>query len=126
MGTESLKKAEYRIKNWREYNEALVNRGSLTFWFDEEAIAAWGESERTGRRGAPRRYSDLAVQCALTLRAVFRLPLRATEGLVCSVLELMGLPLPTPDQGRWEGGTGSRPKPEDLPQSPGVALANRA
>ena len=79
-------------------NEALVNRGSLTFWFDEEAMRSWGETERTGRRGAPARYSDyVAMQCALTLGVVFRLPLRATEGLVRSVLELIGLPLPTPD-----------------------------
>lgn len=60
-------------------------------------MAAWQETEHTGRRGAPRRYTDMAIQCGLTLREVFRLPLRATEGLVRSVLELMGLPLPTPD-----------------------------
>ena len=69
----------------------------MTFWFDEEAIASWEETERTGRRGAARVYSDVAIQCALTLRAVFRLPLRATEGLVRSVIVLMGLALPTPD-----------------------------
>jgi IS5 family transposase len=92
-----VKKARYRIRNWREYNEALVNRGQLTLWFDEEAVASWEEKERTGRRGAPRVYSDVAILCALTLRAVFRLPLRATEGLVRSVIVLMGLALPTPD-----------------------------
>lgn len=92
-----LKKAKYRISNWRDYNEALVNRGSLTFWFDEEAISSWHETHRSGRRGAPRWYSDIAIQCALTLGVVFRLPLRATEGLVRSVIELMSLVLPTPD-----------------------------
>jgi hypothetical protein len=92
-----LKKAKYRISNWREYNEALVNRGSLTFWFDEEAIEAWHETHPSGRRGAPRLYSDIAIECALTLGAVFRLPLRASEGLVSSVIELTRLALPTPD-----------------------------
>jgi hypothetical protein len=92
-----LKKAKYRIRNWREYNQALVNRGSLTFWFDEEAIGSWCETQRSGRRGAPRWYSAIAIQCALTLGVVFRLPLRATEGLVRSVIELIGLALPTPD-----------------------------
>ncbi len=48
-----LKKANDRISNWRDYNEVLVNRGSLTFWFDEEAIAAWGETEPTGGAGLP-------------------------------------------------------------------------
>jgi hypothetical protein len=92
-----LKKAKCHIKNWRQYNEALVNRGSLTFWFEEEAIGSWQETQRSGRRGAPRRYSDMAIQCALILGVVFRLPLRATEGLVRSVIELIGLTLPTPN-----------------------------
>ena len=65
-----MEKEKYRIRNWRKYNEALVSRGQLTFWFDEEAIASWEETERTGRRGAPRVYSDVAIQCALTLRVV--------------------------------------------------------
>lgn len=64
------KKATYRIRNWNQYNKALIKRGSLTFWFDEEAIAAWYEGERTGRRGCPRTYSDVAIQCTLTLRGV--------------------------------------------------------
>jgi hypothetical protein len=47
-----LKKAKYHINNWRKYNETLVNRGSLTFWFDEEAIDSWHETQHSGRRGA--------------------------------------------------------------------------
>jgi hypothetical protein len=62
-----LKKSKYRIRNWRDYNEALVNRGSLTFWFDEETINSWHETQRSGRRGAPRWYCDVAIQCSLTL-----------------------------------------------------------
>ncbi len=92
-----MKKAKYRIRNWADYNQALVDRGSLTFWFDEEAMDSWIEQQRTGRRGAPRTYSDVAIQCVLTLRVMFRLPLRASEGLVRSLLELMDLALPTPD-----------------------------
>lgn len=92
-----MKKAKYHIGNWREYNEALVNRGSLTFWFDEEAIGSWRETQHSARRGAPRLYSDVAIECALTLGAVYSLPLRATEGLMRSVIELTGLGLPIPD-----------------------------
>ena len=91
------KKATYRIRNWNQYNKALIKRGSLTFWFDEEAIAAWYEEERTGRRGCPRTYSDGAIQCTLTLRGVYHLPLRGTQGLLASLLDLMGLELRTPD-----------------------------
>jgi hypothetical protein len=82
------KKATYRICNWNKYNKALIKRGSLTFWFDEEAIAAWYEEGRTGRQGCPRTYSDVAIQCTLTLRG--------TQGLLESLLDLMGLELRTP------------------------------
>jgi hypothetical protein len=85
------KKATYRIRNWNKYNRALIKRGSLTFWFDEEAIAAWYEEERTGRRGCPRTYSDVAIQCTLTVRGVYHLPLRGTQGLLESLLDLLGL-----------------------------------
>jgi IS5 family transposase len=71
-------------------------RGSLTIWFSEEAVAAWQAAPRT-TPGGQARYSDLAVETALILRTVFHQPLRQTEGLVGSLLELMGLDLPVPD-----------------------------
>lgn len=91
------KKQRYKIRNWKEYNEALVSLGSLTFWFDEEVIAAWHEVEKNDHRGRPQVYSDIAILCALSLKVIFQLPLRATEGLLCSLIELMGLPLKVPD-----------------------------
>ncbi|HYR05527.1 MAG TPA: IS5 family transposase [Gallionella sp.] len=90
-------KRSYRIRNWREYNAALVERGSLTVWFDEDHRKQWYAADRNGRRGAPRRYSDVAVQCGLVIREVFHLPLRATEGLMRSVIDLLGVELATPD-----------------------------
>src|SRR3954465_6448629 len=85
-----------RVMNWSEYNEALRQRGSLTVWFTDEAIAAWKAAPRTTPGGQPH-YSDLAITTALTLRAVFHLALRQTEGLIGSVLQLLGLDLPVPD-----------------------------
>src|SRR3954464_4296621 len=85
-----------RVTNWSAYNEALRQRGSLTVWFTEEAIAAWKAAPRTTPGGQPH-YSDLAITTALTLRAVFRLALRQTEGLIGSVLQLLDLDLPVPD-----------------------------
>ena len=85
-----------RVTNWAAYNEALRQRGSLTVWFTEDAIAAWKAVPRTTPGGQPH-YSDLAITTALTLRAVFRLPLRQTEGLIGSVLQLLGLNLSVPD-----------------------------
>jgi IS5 family transposase len=86
----------YRIRNWRQYNDALVNRGSLTLWVHQATLRSW-RYQGPRRQGAQFRYSDLAIQCVLTLRAVYHLPLRATEGFARSILGLMGLDLDVPD-----------------------------
>jgi len=89
-------KTKYRIRNWREYERGLRSRGEVTIWLSEEAIAAW-IPPKNGLRGGQRRYSNLAILTALTLRVVFRLPLRQTEGFLDSLLSLMGLDLEAPD-----------------------------
>jgi hypothetical protein len=89
-------KSTYRIRNWKQYNDALVNRGSLTLWVDRATLQAW-RYQGPARRGAQFRYSDMAIQCVLTLRSVYHLPLRATEGFARSIFELMGLDLGVPD-----------------------------
>jgi hypothetical protein len=91
-----IPKQQHRVTNWAEYDAALRARGSLTVWFTAEAIEAWRAEPRIGQGGQPR-YSSLAITTALTLRAVFRLALRQTEGLIGSVLQLLGLDLPVPD-----------------------------
>lgn len=85
----------YRIRNWSEYNRALVNRGSLTIWFDDSP-QKWLERFRTGKKGRPKTYSDESILCALTIRAVFHLPLRALKGFLLSVFCTMKLSLPVP------------------------------
>jgi hypothetical protein len=91
-----IPKQQHRVTNWSEYDAALRQRGSLTIWFTDEAIAAWRAEPRTTRGGQPH-YSALAITMALTLRTVFRLPLRQTEGLIGSVILLLGLDLAVPD-----------------------------
>jgi hypothetical protein len=91
-----IPKQQHRVTNWSEYDAALRQRGSLTIWFTDEAITAWRAEPRT-TRGGQRHYSALAITTALTLRAVFRLPLRQTEGLIGSVIQLLGLDLAVPD-----------------------------
>jgi len=97
-------KTAYRIRNWPQYNAALRARGSLTLWVDEEALRAW---RYTGprQRGAQYVYADAAIKCVLTLRAVYHLALRATEGLARSVFALIEAvellpPDPLPQQGQ--------------------------
>ena len=91
-----IAKPRYRVTNWPDYDAALRQRGSLTVWFTEEAIAAWRAEPRTTPGGQPH-YSALAITTALTMRAVFRLALRQTEGLIGSVIALLGLDLSVPD-----------------------------
>ena len=74
-------KKKYRIRNWRKYERGLRSRGDVTIWLSEDAIAAW-VPPKNGLRGGQRRYSNLAVRTALTLRVVFSLPLRQTEGFI--------------------------------------------
>ena len=90
-------KRQYRVRNWRDYNKALVSRGSLTLWVDARSINTWLDRDTPPRRGRRRTYADVAILCALTLREVYHLPLRATEGLVSSVLGLLEVELPAPD-----------------------------
>src|ERR1700745_1993749 len=91
-----IPKQRYRVTNWAAYDAGLRGRGSLTIWFTEAAIATWRAAPRTSRGGQPR-YSALAITTALTLRAVFRLALRQTEGLIGSIIALLGLDLAIPD-----------------------------
>lgn len=93
-------KQAYRLRNWKQYNNSLRQRGDLNLWIDEETLKHWRcreTWEKTGRRGAPRLYDDSAILCALTLQALFRLPLRATQGLLTSLFRLMNVDLEAPD-----------------------------
>ena len=91
-----IPKQRHRATNSAAYDAALRQRGSLTVWFSDAAIAAWKAEPRTTRGGQPR-YSGLAIATALTLRALFRLALRQTEGLIGSIIALLGLDLAVPD-----------------------------
>src|SRR4051795_498355 len=91
-----IPKQKHRVTNWAEYDTALRARGSLTVWFTPEAIEAWRAEPRT-TRGGQAFYSDLAIATTLTVRAVFRLALRQTEGLIGSLLQLLDLNLAVPD-----------------------------
>ena len=89
-------KTNYRVNNWPEYDQALVQRGDITLWISDDAIASWKPAP-TGLRGAQKKFSDHAIETALTLRLIFRLPLRQAEGFLRSVLSLMCLDLEAPD-----------------------------
>ena len=90
-------KTTYRLRNWREYNAALVGRGSLTLWIEADIATWWLSKDTSGKPGASRTYSDKALEVCLSLRVLLRLPLRQCEGFVRSLLDMVGLSLPVPD-----------------------------
>jgi hypothetical protein len=91
-----IPKMKFRVTNWSAYEAGLRRRGSLTLWVSDEAIAAWRAAPRT-TPGGQARYSETAIETALMVRLVFHQPLRQTEGLLGSLLDLMGADLPVPD-----------------------------
>ena len=89
-------KMAYRVRNWPEYEKSLRDRGDITIWFSQEAIEAW-TPKKNGKRGGQPVYSNIAIETSLSLRLIFQLPLRQTEGFLGSLLRLMRLDLPCPD-----------------------------
>lgn len=88
---------QYWVKNWSEYDAALVKRGNVTVWFAEEEVRENGKLEATGKRGGVLQYSDMAIQTLRVLKSVFSLTYRSLEGFGCSLMSLMGLNLRIPD-----------------------------
>jgi len=88
-------KEKYRLTNWPDYNKALINRGFVTLWLDEDTLANW-YYQGPRALGGLFRYSDQCIQAALSLKAVFRLAFRQTQGLIQSLLEAMKMPLQVP------------------------------
>lgn len=95
--TANAAKTAYRITNWSKYNESLVRRGDVTFWFDEEVLAAWRHENAERKVGRPFVYSDRAIESLLMLRELFRLPYRQTEGLGRTLVRLLQADVAVPD-----------------------------
>lgn len=92
----SRQKALYRVKNWSEYDKALVQRGSITFWLSDGFEKNWlyrGEKQR----GSQFDYSDQAIEIMLTVKEVFHLTNRQTEGFMRSLFAMLKIALPVPD-----------------------------
>ena len=94
---ETTTKTKYRIRNWNKYDKALVQRGSLTVWIEDSAIETWLDLNVPSGRGKRRTYSDVAIECMMTLKEVYHLPNRAAEGLARSIMQLLGVDLPVAD-----------------------------
>ena len=89
-------KSQYRIRNWPEYEVGLQRRGHLTVWLTDDTLDSW-RAPASGKPGGQRTYTDIAIEAALTIRRVFHLPLRQTEGFLRCLAELLEIDLPIPD-----------------------------
>ena len=87
----------YRVRNWRTYNQALIDRGGITFWIDEALLVTWRNSQACRGPGAPKVYSDTTIHCTVVVKSVYGLSLRAAQGFVSSVMSFMRLDLPVPN-----------------------------
>lgn len=88
------KKITYRVRNWKNYNRSLINRGNLILWFSEDVIKSWYEKPQKHKKcGRPLMYSNSYIELALTLRTLFRFSLRATQGFLEGLVSLLGLNL---------------------------------
>lgn len=88
-------KAKYRLADWKEYNKALIHRGFVTLWLDEDTLSQW-YYQGPRKPGGVFQYSDQCIQAALAIKAVFRLAFRQTQGLIQSLLGLIKMELKVP------------------------------
>ncbi len=93
----SKRKLTYKITNWKQYNESLVERGSITVWFSDDVLASWEHPNDALKVGRPFTYSDTAIECLLTIRELLKLPYRQTEGFGRSLIELLEADVTIPD-----------------------------
>lgn len=92
----SRPKTLYRVKNWSEYDKALVQRGSITFWMSDDFEKTWLHAGKK-QRGSQFDYSDQAILVMLTVKEVFHLTNRGVEGFVCSLFRMLKINLSVPD-----------------------------
>ncbi|MGK5088239.1 IS5 family transposase [Bdellovibrionota bacterium FG-2] len=96
-----MSKSTYRVGNWKEYNKSLINRGNLTLWFSDDMQTSWyAKPSKTRTAGRPLRYSHRCIEVALTLRSLFRFPLRATQGFLEGLVTMLKLDLKVPHYSR--------------------------
>ncbi len=89
-------KFQYRVRNWREYEVSLRRRGDLAVWLSDDALDSW-RAPPSGKPGGRRIYANIAIEAALTIRMVFHLPLRQTEGFLRSLAHMLEVEIPIPD-----------------------------
>jgi len=92
-----MDKKSYSVRNWRHYNKALVQRGNINFWISKECLEQWQSFERTGKKGRPEKYSNIAIKTGLIVKSLFNLTFRAVEGFLSGLFKMLGVGLQAPN-----------------------------
>jgi hypothetical protein len=77
-----------RVGNWRDCDAGLRARGSLTVWvsFTDGKLLNWNAPRSGNRRPArQRKYSNHAIETAVTAGIVLHLSSRQTEERYCQI-----------------------------------------
>lgn len=91
-----VKKA-YRVRNWAQYNKALVQRGSVTFWINKNSMKQWYEKKnKRNARGRPKIYSNIAIEACIVMKVLFKLAYRQCQGFVESICTALKLKIESP------------------------------
>jgi hypothetical protein len=92
-----MAKKAYRVRNWPQYNKALVQRGSITFWINERLLKKWYKKDKGLKsRGRPRKFSDIAIETCIVMKVLFKLTYRQCQGFIDSICSLLKLKLKSP------------------------------
>lgn len=91
-----MSKDKYKVRNWKAYNEGLINRGRIDIWIEQGELDKWNQPPRNGKQGRPRKYSDAAILMCLVVKKIYHLSLRGCRGFMISVFNLMRLSLSVP------------------------------
>ncbi|KAA6305837.1 hypothetical protein EZS27_042510 [termite gut metagenome] len=78
-------KDNYKIRNWKEYNKSLCQRGSLTLWLEDSLLQEWESTSKKKKEVGAQTYSDSIIQCCLLLKINYRLKLRQSMGFIQSL-----------------------------------------
>lgn len=94
-----MNKKKYKIKNWNKYNSSLIGRGDISIWIEDKSLKEWlyKKSKKTYSFGRPKIYSDLAIELILTLKCLFKMPLRSSQGFVLGLFKMLNIQLPVPN-----------------------------
>jgi hypothetical protein len=94
--TKKSAKKKYKVRNWSEYNNSLVERGNIEFWMDPKTLKKW-KAKLQGKKGRAQLYTDLSIKITLQFGKVFHQKLRQTEGVLKSIFKTGNIDLPVPD-----------------------------